>query len=91
MTIKIGINGMGRIGRMVVRSIIEGEKNMKIFHLRFYTTVLAYKLVKKTILDFLDGNANFFRQEKIGRYYSAMPIQLKKEVDLKFQKYVKNI
>ena len=29
MTIKIGINGMGRIGRMVIRSIIE-DKNKKI-------------------------------------------------------------
>ena len=26
MTIKIGINGMGRIGRMVVRSIVENQK-----------------------------------------------------------------
>ena len=31
MTIKIGINGMGRIGRMVVRSIVESSnKNLKI-------------------------------------------------------------
>ena len=30
MTIKIGINGMGRIGRMVVRSIVENKnKNLK--------------------------------------------------------------
>ena len=29
MTIKIGINGMGRIGRMVIRSIIESQ-NKKI-------------------------------------------------------------
>ena len=30
MTIKIGINGMGRIGRMVVRSILESKnKNLK--------------------------------------------------------------
>ena len=27
MTIKVGINGMGRIGRMVVRSIIENKNN----------------------------------------------------------------
>ena len=27
MSIKVGINGMGRIGRMVVRSIIENKKN----------------------------------------------------------------
>ena len=34
MTIKVGINGMGRIGRMVVRSIIENEnKDIKIQHI----------------------------------------------------------
>ena len=34
MTIKIGINGMGRIGRMVVRSIFETQnKNLKISHI----------------------------------------------------------
>ena len=34
MTIKVGINGMGRIGRMVVRSIIESENNnIKIKHI----------------------------------------------------------
>ena len=34
MTIKIGINGMGRIGRMVVRSILETQnKNLKISHI----------------------------------------------------------
>ncbi len=34
MTVKIGINGMGRIGRMVVRSIFENKyKNLKIQHI----------------------------------------------------------
>ena len=34
MTIKVGINGMGRIGRMIIRSIIENEnKNIKIQHI----------------------------------------------------------
>ena len=27
MTIKIGINGLGRIGRMVIRAIIESKNN----------------------------------------------------------------
>ena len=27
MKIKVGINGMGRIGRMIVRSIIENNRN----------------------------------------------------------------
>jgi glyceraldehyde 3-phosphate dehydrogenase len=34
MTIKVGINGMGRIGRMVLRSIIESNnKNIEIKHI----------------------------------------------------------
>jgi glyceraldehyde 3-phosphate dehydrogenase len=34
MTIKVGINGMGRIGRMVIRAIIENKnKNIKIKHI----------------------------------------------------------
>ena len=34
MTIKVGINGMGRIGRMVIRAIIESEnKNIEIKHI----------------------------------------------------------
>jgi len=34
MSIKVGINGMGRIGRMVVRAIIENQnKNIKIQHI----------------------------------------------------------
>ena len=34
MTIKIGINGLGRIGRMVIRSIFENnKKNIEIKHI----------------------------------------------------------
>ena len=33
MKIKIGINGMGRIGRMILRSIYEGNKKIQITHI----------------------------------------------------------
>ena len=34
MKIKVGINGMGRIGRMIIRSIIESNnKNIEIKHI----------------------------------------------------------
>ena len=34
MTIKVGINGMGRIGRMVLRSIFENNfKEIEIIHI----------------------------------------------------------
>ena len=39
MRIKIGINGMGRIGRMIVRSIIESKnKNLEIKHINNKTS-----------------------------------------------------
>ena len=48
MTIKIGINGMGRIGRMIVRSIIESQnKNFKISHINNRSNVESTcKLIK---------------------------------------------
>ena len=34
MSIKIGINGLGRIGRMVIRSLVESKnKNIEIKHI----------------------------------------------------------
>ncbi len=33
MKIKVGINGMGRIGRMILRSIVENNKNIEIKHI----------------------------------------------------------
>ncbi len=48
MTIKIGINGMGRIGRMVVRSIVESQKkNITIVHINNRSNIEATcKLLK---------------------------------------------
>ena len=44
MTIKIGINGMGRIGRMVVRSIVESKnKNLKEVARNLYKTLRKVK------------------------------------------------
>ena len=57
MTIKIGINGMGRIGRMVVRSIIENKKkNFKINHINNRSNAEATcKLIK---YDSIHGELN---------------------------------
>ena len=51
MKIKIGINGMGRIGRMILRSIYEGNKKIEIMHINNRTnsetcsTLLKYDSV----------------------------------------------
>ncbi len=62
MTIKIGINGMGRIGRMVVRSIIENKNtNLKIQHINNKSNLeTTCKLIKyDSIHGKLNANLDF--------------------------------
>ena len=62
MTIKVGINGMGRIGRMVVRSIIENKNNkIDIKHINNKTNseVCASLLKYDSIHGKFDADINF--------------------------------
>ena len=57
MSIKIGINGMGRIGRMIIRSIIENNnKNFEIKHINNRTTSEACSSLLK--YDSIHGKFN---------------------------------
>ena len=62
MTIKIGINGLGRIGRMLVRAIIESKnKNIEIHHInnRSNTEVSCALLKYDSIHGKFDANIEF--------------------------------
>ena len=57
MTVKVGINGMGRIGRMIVRSIIENNyKNIEIKHINNRTDSEACSTLLK--YDSIHGKFN---------------------------------
>ena len=57
MKIKVGINGMGRIGRMIVRSIIESNnKNLEIKHINNRTNSEACSALLK--YDSIHGKFN---------------------------------
>ncbi len=57
MKIKVGINGLGRIGRMIIRSIIEqGDKNIEIKHLNNRTSSEASSTLLK--YDSIHGKFN---------------------------------
>ena len=57
MTIKIGINGMGRIGRMIVRSLVESQnKNIEIKHINNKSNSEATSLLIK--YDSIHGKLN---------------------------------
>ena len=56
MKIKVGINGMGRIGRMIIRSVIENNKNIEIKHINNKTNSEACSALLK--YDSIHGKFN---------------------------------
>ena len=97
MTIKVGINGMGRIGRMVVRSITESQdKKIKIQHINNRSnsettcTLIKYDSIHgrfEADLDF-DENHLIINNEKItfSQEYNIENIDWKKfDVDYVFE------
>ncbi len=78
-------------GDYVYQQSLKLEKGMKIYHVRYHTTLIACKLVIKLLKDLFDGDVNLIKQEKLGDYYSSMPIELKKEMKLKFNLYCDNL
>ena len=78
-------------GAIIYQKEMKLIKNMKIFQIRYYTTLIATDLVKKTIADYSSGALQPVPQEKIGRYYSFMPLDLKSIVTNRFNLYCKNI
>lgn len=67
------------------------KAEMKIYEIRFNTTVIATKLVKKSLLMYLNETLNPVPQKKIGRYYSYMPLDLKRIVEKKFELYCESL
>ena len=68
MKIKIGINGMGRIGRMIVRSIIENNNsNIQIKHInnRTNTEVCSNLLKNDSIHGKFDADVKFDKKNLI--------------------------
>ena len=54
MTIKIGINGLGRIGRMVIRSLVENKnKNIEIRHINNRTNSETSSLFMESLIRIL--------------------------------------
>ena len=60
------------------------EKNMKIHQLRFYEMLLASQLTQIALKNYFDDDLSATKQEKKGRYYSFMPLDLKKLISKNF-------
>ncbi len=90
MTIKIGINGLGRIGRMVVRAIIENnKKNIEIKHInnRSNSEISASLLKYDSIHGKLDSKVDFNKNNII---INNKKILFTQETDIKNINWKKN-
>ena len=83
MTIKIGINGLGRIGRMVIRSIFESKnKNIEIKHInnRTNSEVSCLLLKHDSVHGRFNANINFNEKNLI---INKKKISFSQETELK--------
>jgi len=90
MTIKIGINGLGRIGRMVVRSLFESKnKNIEIKHINNRTNPKTSSLLLK--YDSVHGkfNADIAYREK-NLFINKKKIAFSQETELNKINWKKN-
>ena len=78
-------------GNVVDQNTIVLTGDMKIYQIRYYTTVLATDMVISSIKKYLAGELTSNKQTKEGRYYSFMPIDLKIDAALKFNNYVSKL
>jgi glyceraldehyde 3-phosphate dehydrogenase len=82
MTIKIGINGLGRIGRMVIRSLVENKnKNIKIKHINNRTNSETSSLLLKydSVHGKFNSNINYNKNNLI---ISKKKISFSQETEL---------
>ena len=90
MTVKIGINGLGRIGRMVVRAIIENKyKNIEIKHInnRSSSEVSASLLKYDSVHGQFKSKVNFNKNNII---LNGKKITFTQETDIKKINWKKN-
>ena len=78
-------------GDIVGQERLTIKKNMKIWQLRYYTTLIATKLVINAIKAYIDGEMPTFKQQNKGRYYSFMPLDLKKNMVPRFNSYCEKL
>ena len=64
-------------GDIYKQSQIKYPKDIKVFQMRFFETLLATQMMQEFLLDYKRETTKFRKQKKEGRYYSFMPSILK--------------
>lgn len=67
------------------------DRAMRIHQLRYHTTVMATELVLQALTDYRLGRLACRPQERRGRYYSFMPLELKRLVAARFDRHCERL
>ena len=74
-------------GAVVAQQHMPIRRGMRTWQIRYYTTLIATKLVEQVLHAYLEARLTDRPLKSIGRYYSFMPLALKREVANKFDRY----
>lgn len=74
-------------GRVYLEKKMHIDKETQLYNLRYHTTILATKLVNKFLNDYIVLKKIGKNQKKLGRYYSYMPLLIKKTLSKKLSNY----
>ena len=75
------------IGHIVRQKSMTLRPNMEIHQIRYYTTLIATQLIDEGLQDYCSAKLQTTPQQQMGRYYSFMPLDLKKLALKKFNKH----
>jgi methionyl-tRNA formyltransferase len=78
-------------GCIVYQQQLPLERSMRTWQLRYHTSVIATDLVHRALTDYLGGRLACRPQPQRGRYYSFMPLDLKRLVAAKFDRHCEQL
>lgn len=78
-------------GDIIYKKNLQLEKNLRAHKVQGLSTIITTRLFVKFLSNYLNNDVRAKKQKKIGRYYSKIPIDLKKIAIKKFDKYCQNL
>lgn len=78
-------------GEVIFQESMELRNYMRISHIRFHTSIIATRLVIQALHDYLSNSMEQNVQSQVGRYYSFMPLELKRICEQRFNRYCKKL
>jgi methionyl-tRNA formyltransferase len=78
-------------GKIIQMKKIRLFKNMKLFQLRSKNAEIAEEILSKFLNSIINKKKIILKKNNLGRYYSFMPVQIKKIVEKKFNNFTNKL